>query len=73
MDQYELSRTAKRAYGKNIRQIARYTGHHRVTIRKALSGEELKYRRRKRVKCPVMDAVAGVVEQWPREDREGPK
>jgi len=47
MDQYELIRTAKRAYGKSIRQIARHTGHHRVTIRKALSREEPQYRREK--------------------------
>ena len=73
MDQYELIRTAKRAYGKSIRQIARDTGHHRVTIRKVLRGEEPKYRRRKRVKCAVMDAVAGVVQQWLREDRSRPK
>ncbi|MDA2933165.1 hypothetical protein MYX82_02355 [Acidobacteria bacterium AH-259-D05] len=46
MDQYELIRTAKRVYGKSIRQIARDTGHHRVTIRKALAGREPKYRRR---------------------------
>ena len=57
MDQYEPIRTAKRAYGKSIREIARDTGHHRVTIRKALCGEEPKYRRRKRVKCAVMDVT----------------
>ena len=73
MDQYELIRTAQRVYGKSIREIRRDTGHHRETIRKALSGEEPKYRRRKRVKCPVMDAVAGVVGQWLREDRSRPK
>ena len=73
MDQYELIRTAHRVYGKSIREIRRDTGHHRKTIRKALSGKEPKYRRKKRVKCAVMDPVAGVVKQWLREDREGPK
>ena len=73
MDQYELIRTAHRVYEKSIRQIRRDTGHHRKTIRKALSGEEPKYRRKKRVKCTVMDSVAGVVKQWLREDRSRPK
>ena len=73
MDQYELVRTAQRVYGKSIREIRRDTGHHRKTIRKALCGEEPKYRRKKRVKCAVMDAVAGVVKQWLREDRSRPK
>jgi hypothetical protein len=40
MDQYELIRTAHRVYGKSIRTIARETGHHRSTIRKALAGFE---------------------------------
>ena len=73
MDQYELIRTAHRVYERSIRQIRRDTGHHRKTIRKALSGEEPKYRRKKRVKCTVMDSVAGVVKQWLREDRSRPK
>ena len=69
MDQYELIRTAHRVYGKSIREIARETGHHRETIRKALAGKEPKYRRRKPPRCPIMDPVAAIVEGWLEEDR----
>lgn len=73
MDQYELIRTAHRVYGKGIREIQRQTGHHRKTIRKALRGDEPKYRRRQPVRQPVMDRVEGIVEGWLIEDRERPK
>ena len=73
MDQYELIRTAHRVYKKSIREIARETGHHRETIRKALKGVEPKYRRQKPPRCPVMEAVAARVERWLREDRERPQ
>ena len=72
MDQYELIRTAHRVYGKSIRQIQRETGHHRVTIRKALKGLEPKYRRVKPVPQPVMGPVAETVKRWLLEDRERP-
>ena len=64
MDQFELIRTASRVYGKSIRQIGRETGHHRVTIRKALAGKEAQYRRQEKPRAPVMDPVAKIVEQW---------
>ena len=73
MDQFELIRTAARVYGKSIRQIGRETGHHRVTIRKALAGKELKYRRQKKPRAPVMDSVAKIVEQWLLGDRQRPR
>ena len=72
MDQYELIRTAHRVYKKSIRQIARETGPTRRTVRKALAGQEPKYRREKEPKCPVMDPVAGVVDGWLKADRERP-
>ena len=64
MDQYELIRTARRVYKKSIRQIARDTGHSRVTIRKVLAGLEPKYRRNKEPACAVKDAFGPVVERW---------
>ena len=64
MDQFELIKTASRVYGKSIRQIGRETGHHRVTIRKALAGKEAQYRRQEKPRAPVMDPVAKIVEQW---------
>ncbi len=47
MEQYELIRTAHRVYGKGIREIAREFGHHRDTVRRALSGQEPVYRQKK--------------------------
>lgn len=73
MDQYELIRTAHRVYGKSIRQIRRETGHHRRTIRKALQGEEPRYRRTQVVVNPVMDPVAPIIEGWLTADRQAPK
>ena len=47
MDQYELIRTAHRAYGKNISEIVRETGHARNTVKKALRGEYCGYSKRR--------------------------
>ena len=73
MDQFELIKTASRVYGKSIRQIGRETGHHRVTIRKALAGKEAQYRRQEKPRAPVMDPVAKIVEQWGVGDRQRPR
>ena len=73
MDQFELIRMASRVYGKSIRQIGRETGHHRVTIRKALAGKEAQYRRQEKPRAPVMDPVAKIVEQWGVGDRQRPR
>ena len=73
MDQFELIRTASRVYGKSIRQLGRETGHHRVTIRKALAGKEPQYRRQEKPRAPVMDPVAKIVEQWGVGDRQRPR
>lgn len=72
MDQYELIRTAKRRYGKGIREIQRETGHHRQTIRKALAGMKPEYRRREPAANPVMDGVAGTAAKWLEQDRTAP-
>jgi transposase len=73
MDQYELIRTAKRVYKKSIRQIAKETGHSRITIRRVLSGLEPKYRRNKEPVCAVMDAVGPIVERWLKDDWTAPR
>jgi transposase len=73
MDQYESIRTLHRVYEKSIRDIARQTGHHRETIRKAIAGKEPKYRRKKPVRNPVMDPVAAIIEKWLEEDQNRPR
>jgi len=73
MDQYEFIRISNRRYGKGIRKISEDTGHSRNTIRKALAGQEPKYRMRQARKAPVMDAYREIVDRWLREDEERPR
>jgi len=73
MDQYEMSRTAHRKYGKGIQELAREFGHHRKTIRKILAGEEPRYRREREAANPVMDRVAGWLRKRLEEDLKNPK
>lgn len=73
MDQYEFIRVAHRRYGKSIRQIARETGHSRVTVRKALSGQQPEYRMKKPRRAPVMDAYRWVIDAWIKGDEDRPR
>ena len=73
MDQYESIRTLHRVYEQSIRGIARQTGHHRETIRKAIQGEEPKYRRIQPVSSPVMDPVVPLIKKWIENDRSRPR
>ena len=70
MDQYELIRIMSRSYKKGIRQIAKETGHHRKTVRKALAGKAPEYRRKKPVAHPVMGPYESFVEEWLTADKE---
>jgi transposase len=73
MDQYGYIRTAKRVYGKGIRQIERETGHSRNTIRKVLRGEPYGYARRAHQPFPVLGAYMGMIDKWLEGDKEGPR
>lgn len=73
MDQYEHIRIMSRVYKKGIRKIARDTGHHRKTIRKALEGTTREYRRTKPVTHPVMGPFESIVEAWLKADQEAPR
>jgi transposase len=73
MDQYEFIRTAHRAYGKNISELSRMTGHSRNTVKKALRGEAWGYSERKKQPFPVLGSYLGIIDQWLNEDREVPK
>ena len=67
----------RRAYylkEKSIRQIHRETGHHRVTIRKALAdGLVGKYELKGSRACPVLDRVKPVIATWLAEDAKRPR
>ena len=59
---------------KSIRQIQRETGHHRVTIRKALEdGLVGKYELKGSRACPVLDRVKPVIDTWLAEDAKRPR
>lgn len=73
MDQYEFIRIMQRRYKKGIREIARETGHSRVTVRKALAGQVPEYRRSKEIVRPVMGPFEGIIEDWLMVDQGKPK
>ena len=73
MDQYEFIRTAHRAYGKNISELARMTGHSRNTVKKALRGEPWGYSERKKQPFPVLGQYVAIIDGWLKEDRDVPK
>ena len=72
VDQYDYIRTAHRVYGKNIRQIARETGHSRNTVRKILRGQYSDYKKREQQPYPVLGPYLEIVDRWLEQDRESP-
>jgi len=73
MDQYAFIRTAHRAYGKNISELSRVTGHSRNTVKKALRGEPWGYSEREKQPFPVLGRYLDTIDGWLKEDREVPK
>lgn len=73
MDQYEFIRTAHRAYGRNISELSRLTGHSRNTIKKAIRGEPWGYRERERQPWPVLGPYVGFINEWLEQDRDQPR
>ena len=73
MEHYETIRKLSRIYQKSIREISRETGHHRDTIRKALSGQEPSYQRKQPRVSTVMDSYESIIESWLVEDQNSPK
>ena len=64
VDQYAFIRTARRVYGKGIREIARDTGHSRNTVKKALRGEHEGYSARGRQPFPALGPYLATIERW---------
>ena len=73
MDQYGYIRTARRVYGKSIRQIARETGHSRATIRKVLRKEPCGYSPRRQQPYRVLGPHLDSIEMWLEADKERPR
>jgi len=70
MDQYEYIRTAKRVYGKSIREIARETGHDRKTIKKILLGKNQIYTVRETQPYPILGPFIDTIDNWLVADKE---
>ena len=70
MDQYEYIRTAKRVYGKSIREIARETGHDRKTIKKILLGKIQTYTVRETQPYPILGPFIDTIDNWLVADKE---
>ena len=73
MDQYAFIRTAYRAYGKNISELSRITGHSRNTVKKALRGEPWGYSEREKQPFPVLGCYLETIDGWLKEDRKVPR
>ena len=70
--QYDYIRTAHRAYGKTIRQIARETGHSKNTIKKVLRGEYVGYKPRSTQPYPVLGPFVKIIDNWLTNDKTQP-
>ena len=73
VDQYDYIRTAHRVYGKNIKQIARETGHSKNTIKRVLRGEYTGYKLRARQPYPVLGPYLQTIDKWLEDDKNSPK
>jgi transposase len=66
-------RTDYRAYGKNISEMARMTGHSRNTIKKAMRDEAWGYKERSHQPFPVLEKYLTVIDGWLTGDKDMPK
>ena len=73
VDQYEYIRISYRVYGKNIKQIARETGHSKNTIKKVLRGEYSGYKERDNQPFPILEPYLEIIDGWLKNDKESPK
>ena len=63
VNQYDFIRTAHRVYGKNIKQLARETGHSKNTIKKMLRGEYSGYKAGERQPYPVLGPYIRIIDR----------
>jgi predicted transcriptional regulator len=73
VDQYDYIRTAHRVYGKNIKQIARESGHSKNTIKKVLKGQYSGYNPRQKQPYPVLGPYLQTIDRWLEQDKDSPK
>ena len=60
--------------GWSIRRLAKALSIHRITVRKALAATEIpRYRLSVEKSAPIMGPMKGLIEQWLKEDANGPR
>ena len=74
VDEKERIRNAYYLQDRSILEIARYMGHSRKTVRKAIADASLPvYVRTKLRPSPVIDTVRQIIDKWIKEDESQPK
>jgi transposase len=70
VSQYDYVRTAKRVYGKNIKEIARETGHSKNTVKRILRSQYRGYKPREHQPYPVLSPYIEIIDNWLEEDKK---
>jgi len=69
VSQYDYVRIAQRVYGKNIKEIARETGHSKNTIKNILKSQYTGYKHREHQPHPVLEQYIPIIDSWLEQDK----
>jgi transposase len=69
VSQYDYVRIAQRVYGKNIKEIARETGHSKNTIKNILKNQYTGYKHREHQPHPVLEQYIPIIDSWLEQDK----
>src|SRR3989304_9369510 len=69
VSQYDYVRIARRVYGKNIKEIARETGHSKNTVKKILRSQYTGYKHREHQPHPVLEQYIPIIDSWLEQDK----
>jgi transposase len=73
VSQYDYVRTAQRVYGKQIKEIARETGHSKNTVKRILRNQYTGYKHREHQPHPVLEKYISIIDNWLEQDKTKPK
>jgi len=69
VSQYDYVRIAQRVYGKQIKEIARETGHSKNTVKRILSSQYTGYKPREHQPHPVLEQYIPIIDGWLEQDK----
>ena len=69
VSQYDYVRTAQRVYGKQIKEIARETGHSKNTVKRILRNQYTGYKPREHQSHPVLEQYIPIIDSWLEQDK----